>query len=407
MQGHQKQLHKATNRKSYAQVTLLIIGIIFIAANLRAPITSVGPLISNIKDSLALSNTAAGIITTLPLLAFAFMSPFAAKFARRYGIEAVLLIAMSILAIGVVLRSSAGVTSLFVGTLLLGLAISVGNVLMPSLIKREFPEKIGLMTGIYSVSMNLCGAIASGISIPLAYGLGLGWKGALGCWGMLALIALLIWLPQLRKRKNLAAASVSATSDSASQVNIWRSPIAWQVTIYMGLQSLLFYVSIAWFPDILIQRGMSSSAAGWMLSLMQFAVLPATFIVPVLAGRMRNQILLIIPMTALYLAGLFGILYGGDGWMLPVSFILLGVASGIGFSLSMMFFSLRTRNVQEAAELSGMAQSIGYLVAALGPTLFGMLHDGTGGWTIPLVMLFIAIIFLFLFGMGAARNKYV
>lgn len=404
MQAQQEQIHKVINRSSYKQMTLLIIGIIFIAANLRAPITSVGPLISNIKDSLGLSNTAAGIITTLPLLAFAFMSPFAAKIVRRYGIEAVLLIAMSILTIGVILRSSAGVTSLFAGTLLLGLAIAVCNVLMPSLIKREFPEKIGLMTGIYSVSMNLCGAIASGISVPLAYGLGLGWKGALGCWGGLALVAFLIWLPQLRKRKSLAA-SISTTSTSS--INIWRSPIAWQVTIYMGLQSLLFYVSIAWFPDILIQRDMSSSAAGWMLSLMQFAVLPATFIVPVIAGRMKNQILLIIPMTALYLTGLFGILYGGDGWMIPVSFVILGVASGIGFSLAMMFFSLRTRNAQEAAELSGMAQSIGYLVAALGPTLFGMLHDGTGGWTIPLVMLLITVILLFTFGMGAARNKYV
>lgn len=178
---------------------LLVLGIIFIAATLRAPFTSVGPLIQLIQDDLGLSNTLAGAITTLPLLAFAILSPFAPKLARRFGLANVLLVAMVMLAMGILIRSGSGAGLLFTGTAILGLSIAVCNVLLPGLIKGKFPHKIGLMTGIYTVSMNLCAAIASGISVPLATNAGFGWRGTLAIWFMIAALATVFWIPQIRK----------------------------------------------------------------------------------------------------------------------------------------------------------------------------------------------------------------
>jgi MFS transporter, CP family, cyanate transporter len=260
------------------------------------------------------------------------------------------------------------------------------------------------MTGVYSVSMNLCGAIASGISVPLAAGKNLGWNGALGVWAILSFISIFLWLPQLRKIR--ASKATNVKKEHSKDFNIWKSTIAWNVTFFMGLQSLIFYVSVAWLPQILIQKGISSSAAGWMLSLMQLAILPITFFVPIVAGRMSNQRSLVIITTILYLLGLFGLLYGAD-WIIILSVILIGIGVGSSFSLSMMFFSLRTKNAYQSAELSGMAQSIGYLLAAIGPVLFGMLHVITKGWTIPLSMMMIAAILLLFSGLGAGRDAFI
>ncbi|CAM3036964.1 MFS transporter [Paenibacillus sediminis] len=381
---------------------LLVLGIILIGANLRAPLTSVGPLVGEIRDSLGISNTAAGTITTLPLLAFALLSPFAPRLARRFGMSSVLMFSLVLLTIGIVLRSMSGTTTLFIGTALLGLAIAVCNVLIPSLVKQQFPDKMGIMTGVYSVSMNLCGAIASGVSVPLADKLGLGWNEALGCWGILALISIVFWIPQMRNRNQ----EVTATSSEKMKVNLWRSPLAWQVTMFMGLQSTIFYTVVAWFPEILGARGMSSNLGGWMLSLAQFAILPVTFIVPIWAARMNSQRLLVIMTAIFFWIGIGGLFLGGSS-LVPLWAILIGIGVGFAFSLAMMFFGLRTQTTHEAAELSGMAQSVGYLLAAVGPTLFGSLHDATHSWNVPLILLLAASVLLLLFGLGAARNRFV
>ncbi|MED0678414.1 MFS transporter [Aneurinibacillus thermoaerophilus] len=390
--------------RSSAGILLLILGIIFIGMNLRAPLTSVGPLVGMIRDDLGISNTLAGMLTTLPLLAFAFVSPFAPKLARRFGINAVVLASLPILTLGIILRSVSGIGTLFLGTALLGFAISICNVLLPSLIKQEFPLRIGFMTGIYSVAMNLCGAIASGISIPLSTDFGLGWKVVLGCWAIPAFLSLLVWLPQARNRHKQM---IAVKSDRKNEpVNVWRSRLAWKVTIFMGLQSLMFYIIVAWMPEILIERGLSASSSGWMLFLLQFALLPFTFIIPVIAGRMSNQRLLVIITFLLFVVGYLGLLFGGN-LLIPVWAILIGIGGGCAFSLSMMFFSLRTQNVHQAAELSGMAQSVGYLLAAIGPTLFGLLHDMTHSWTLPLFIMVVASALLLIVGFGAGSNQYV
>ncbi|UQZ36019.1 MFS transporter [Paenibacillus sp. PK3_47] len=380
---------------------LLVVGIIFVAAALRAPFTSVGPLLEMIRDDLGLSNTLAGAITTLPLLAFALLSPFAPQLARRFGLANVLMLAMLTLSIGILIRSASGTVTLFAGTAMIGLSIAVCNVLLPGLIKGKFPARIGLMTGMYTVSMNLCAAAASGISVPLAGSAGVGWRGTLALWFIIAALATLFWIPQM---KSLNPAGDAGGARSAGKM--WRSPLAWQVTLFMGLQSLLYYVLISWFSVILGERGMSSSHAGWILSLMQLAQLPFTFFVPLWAGRMKNQRLLVIIASSLFVLGIMGIWLGSTAWM-AVWAVCIGIAGGFAFGLAMMFFSLRTRNTQEASELSGMAQSVGYLLAAMGPALFGLIHDASGSWNIPLALLAAAGVMLLLAGLGAGRDKQV
>lgn len=393
------------NKKAIpSSIGFIILGIIVIAANLRTPLTSVGPLVSLIRDDVQISNTLAGLITTLPLLAFALLSPVVPKLGRMYGVERIILIALIFLTIGIVIRSLSGAANLYIGTAILGFAIAVCNVLLPSIIKRDFPKKIGSMTGLYSISMSLCGAIASGISVPLAVNAGLKWQGALGIWGILSFVSILCWLPQLRNQ-TMQTATTSQQKNS-NDVNVWRSPLAWQVTLFMGIQSMVFYVLIAWLPEILKQQGIDSNQSGWYLSIMQLAMLPFTFVVPVIAGRMSSQRLLVGITTTLLLTGTLGLLYGSSNIIL-LWIIILGIGGGFAFSLSMMFFGLRTENAHQAAELSGMAQSIGYLLAAVGPALIGYLHDATNSWKLPLFILLGASILLFLVGIGAARNRFV
>ncbi|MEC0332947.1 MFS transporter [Paenibacillus macerans] len=392
-------------RKNQAATTwLMVLGIIVIAANLRAPLTSVGSLVSFIRNDIQISNTLAGLITTVPLLAFALLSPLVPKLGRKFGAELIILIALLFLIVGIVIRSLSGAADLYLGTAILGSAIAVCNVLLPSIIKRDFPHQIGAITGVYSISMSLCGAIASGISVPLAVGAGLKWQGALGIWGILCVVSILCWLPQLRNQ--IKPTTISGEHTVKREVNVWRSSLAWQVTMFMGIQSMIFYVLIAWLPEILHGQGIDSSRSGWYLSIMQLSPLPFSFIVPVIAGRMSNQRSLVIITAILLIMGILGLLYGSSSILL-LWVIMLGVGGGFAFGLAMMFFGLRTENAHQAAELSGMAQSIGYLFAASGPALIGFLHDITKNWTLPLLILLSASVFLFVFGIGSARNRFV
>ncbi|MBU8581554.1 MFS transporter [Bacillus paralicheniformis] len=395
---------KPTEAKLSFSLSLpIIIGIVLISLTMRSPLTSVGPLVGSIRESLGLSNTAAGLLTTLPLLAFSLLSPFAPILARRFGMERIILYALVLLMIGIAVRSLSATVPLFAGTVLLGLAIAVCNVLIPGLVKRDFSHNVGLMTGLYSVSMNLCGAIASGVSVPLARNLGFGWNGALGIWGLLALIAALFWFP--KARASHASAGIT-TSGASTRRSLWRSPLAWIITLFMGLQSLLFYVLIAWLPEVMTSRGLNEDSAGWMLSLFQFASLPVSFIVPIVAGRMKNQRLLVVIMTVLFFVSLGGLYFGNNALILFWT-ILLGIAGGCAFSLAMIFLSLRTKDATDAASLSGMSQSVGYLLAATGPILFGLLHDVTASWNLPILLLLMVSILLFIFGLGASKNQTV
>lgn len=383
---------------------LMLLGIIFIASNLRAPLTSVGPVISEISKSLALSNTTAGLVTTIPLLAFGFLSSMVPKISRRYGMEIVLLISLIVLSIGLVIRPYGSLVTLFLGAALVGIAITVGNVLMPAYIKNNYQKNVGTMMGIYSVAMNLTAALAAGFSISLGKFTEMGWKGSIGIWIVLSVATIVVWLPQVKKHK--VVLPTASLGEDEVKVNMYKSKTAWAVTIFMGVQSLLFYCLAAWLPKMAITWGIPREEAGWLLSYMQFAQLPMTFIGAIIASKLPNQKLLAIATGALFAVGIAGLLIFKVN-LIALWCVLIGTASGLAFSLSMLFFVLRTSTTTQAAELSGMAQSIGYLIAACGPPIFGALFDLSQAWSLSLVFLLVMSGTLIISGGIAGKNIWV
>jgi len=383
----------------------LVIGVILIAMTLRTPLTVVGPAVSFIREELGISNIVAGFLTTIPLLAFAIVSPFAPNTAKRIGIEKTLFFATILLALGIIVRSFGTTAWLIIGTLLIGIAISFGNVLIPSFFKLKFPYHIGLMTGIYTVAMNVSAGVGAGLSYPIAQNSNYTWKGALVFSIIIVISALIIWIPQL-KTNNQNMESSQAHHKNVSLVALLRSPLAWAVTFAMGLQSFIFYTTGAWIPEILISQGIKADRAGWMLSIMQFSQIPMTFLIPIIATKLTSQRPLVILFSIFYLIGFAGLYFEWTSlailWM-----IFLGFGGGSSFGLVMMFFTLRTKTALEAANLSGFAQSIGYLLAATGPIIFGFLHDYSNSWHTPIILFVIITLLLLVSGMRASNNEFV
>jgi CP family cyanate transporter-like MFS transporter len=388
---------------SRTQQALLVLGFVLLAANLRPALTSVAPLIGQIRMDTGISNGVAGLLTGLPLLAFGLLSSIAPRLARRFGMERVLLASMLVLAAGIVLRSEGTVTALFLGTAVLGAAIALGNVLLPGLVKHEFPERAGLMTSVYVTAMAISAAIATGASFPIAGQAGIGWRGSLALWALLALVAAVAWFPKVRGPDPANA----STGTYRRVTGLWRSPLAWQVTLFMGLQALAYYVTLTWLPEILQEEGgMSAAQAGWMLALAQVVVIPSMFLAPVLADRRPSQYGVVVAAVTLTGAGTLGLLVAA-GTATALWVVLLGLGQGACFSLALTLFALRAPDSEHAAALSGMAQSVGYLLAAVGPFLFGVLRDATHSWTVPLALLLAVVVSLLVTGLGAARDAHV
>ena len=382
---------------------LLVLAIVLLAANLRPALTSVAPLIGQIRTDTGISNGVAGLLTGLPLLAFAVLSPIAPRLAHRFGMERVLLASLLVLTVGILLRSAGVVAALFLGTAILGAAIAVGNVLLPSLVKREFPERTGLMTSTYTTALAVSAAIAAGASFPITYQVDDGWRGSLALWALLALVAAVAWFTQIRS----ADPANASTGTSRGVTGLWSSVLAWQVTLFMGLQSLGYYVVLTWLPEILQEEvGVSAAQAGWILALSQVVVIPAMFLTPVLADRRPSQYSVVVVAVTLTGAGTLGLLVAASTATI-LWIVLLGLGQGACFSLALTFFALRAPDSEHAAALSGMAQSLGYLLAAGGPFLFGLLRDATHTWTVPLTLLFAVTVCLLITGLGAARDSHV
>ncbi|MFC9753774.1 CynX/NimT family MFS transporter [Streptomyces sp. NPDC056921] len=380
------------------RVGLLLVGILLVAANLRAPLTGVGSVLPMIEHDTGLSSTAAGLLNALPLMAFAATSPLVGRSAQRHGTERVLWIALLVLTVGIVLRSLPGLVTLFAGTVVMAAAIAYGNVLLPSLVKSTVPERrIAAVTGLYVTVMGLIAAVSSGVSVPLADHLPGGWHTALGCWAVLALLGVLAWAPQLARRR-----PVTSTAPGARQAHtLWRYPLAWQVSAFMGLQSLGFYTTIAWLPSIVHDHGASEGAAGWQLFLLQVTGLVSSSTVPILARQLTDQRLLAVSGSLMCATGYMGLLLAPE--MATAWSALIGLGGGACLVLALTFQGQRAADASQAAALSGMAQSVGYLLAAVGPLLFGSAHDLAGGWTVPLGLLVALTLVQGLFGLGAGR----
>lgn len=398
------ELRKSNDKSRSLYIVLLIAGIVLVAFNLRPAITSLGPLVGMIQEDVGLAHWSAGLLMSLPLLAFAIMSPVVPKLANRLTNELLLVVGLCILLIGIGIRSISMVFFLFTGTLFIGIGIAVGNVLLPAIVKDKFPKKFSLMTSVYSTSMGVVASLASGVSVPLANGLNLGWQGALLVWGVPAVMAILIWVYLLKYNQgNQTEIKKGRSGDN----QIWRSPLAWQIAIFMGFQSFLFYVTIAWLPEILHDHGLSMETAGWLLSFAQIMGLPASFFIPVIAGRLRSQPWLAFGLGLCSITGYGGLLLGSSYPILITSIILIGIALGGYFPLALSYIGLRARSARQAAELSGMAQSIGYILAAVGPMFIGYLYDFAHVWTVPLMTMIIISLLVMVFGMSSGRDQYV
>lgn len=399
---------KRMENKSSRQRVFLILAIIIIGFNLRPAITSVGPLLGTIRDELSLANWSAGTLTSLPLIAFAAMSPMAPKIANRLGNVRTILLGLFLLAGGIGIRSIPLTLTLFTGTVIIGVGIAIMNVLLPAFIKEKLPNRVGRVTSIYSTSMGVLASTASGVSVPLAKGADLGWQFSLLFWGFIAVIGIVMWL-FVKKQESATTEKEKSTGPSSKPVanNVWKSPLAWQVTFFMGLQSIIFYVIVSWLPEMMHDFGFTVATAGWLLFYIQFIGIPGTFLAPVLAEKFSNQLGIVAFIGGGGIIGFTGLLIGGPLWLIVIWITIIGLASGSSISLSLAFLGMRARNAGEAGNLSGMAQSLGYILAASGPLFIGLLYDIFHIWTVPLIVLIFVCVFMTIAGLGAGRNKYV
>ncbi|MFJ8670723.1 CynX/NimT family MFS transporter [Streptomyces sp. NPDC093589] len=380
------------------------IGVVLLALNLRPALVAVSPLAATIRDESGMSAAATSMLTALPLLCFGLLAPIAPRLGRRFGMERSLLGTMALIGAGTALRLLDSVVALFAGTIVIGAGIAVANVLLPGLIKRDFPARSGLMTGLYSMSLFGGAALAAGITVPVQQAAGLNWQTTLACWGSLAIIALVFWLPQTRTRTRVPA---DVARQAAHPVRgLWRDPLAWQVTAFMGLQSLSYYAAAAWLPTMLKDAGMSAGDAGWMLSFSSLLGIAGSFLSPVIVGRrLRAGVLAGIGavLCAVGFAGMLAAPVGGAYvWM-----TLLGLGQGAAISLALLFIVQRAPDARHTAQLSSMAQCFGYILAATGPAVLGAVHDASGSWTVPLVVLLVLLIPQIAMGWCAARPRHV
>lgn len=399
------EINQRKNRDNISTL-LFVFGILFVAFNLRPAITSVGPLIGTIRDDIGFSNWSVAFLTSLPLIAFAIMSPIAPKLANKLSNELALALGLFILIIGISLRSVSFELLLFLGTLCIGTGIAVCNVLLPGVIKDKFPHKVAIMTSLYTSSMAIFATTASGVSIPLADGLQLGWQLALFVWVIPALIGLIIWLYISIKGKQQRQDQMRYFETQKSS-GIWKSALAWKIGLFMGLQSFVFYVMISWLPEIIIAYGFAKETGGLMLSYFQLIGIPISFTIPMLATRMTSQRPIVLTVNTLFIIGIIILLTNQSFIAVIVATTLLGIGTSSNFALSLTFFSIRANHAKDAAELSGMAQSIGYCVSATGPIIIGFVFDLTHNWSVPLFLLIGITIAVIYFGLHAGKNQYV
>ncbi|MBZ6473063.1 CynX/NimT family MFS transporter [Streptomyces griseocarneus] len=398
----------AAPRVARAHPALVMLGIVLASLNMRAALAGVSPLMGEIGDHFHLAAATSSLVTTIPLIFMGLGSIVAPRLARRWGTEAVLCGALVLLAGGILLRVAPPVVALFVGCALVGTAIALLNVLMPGLVKRDFPDRAASMTALYSTTLILGATGAAASSVPLEEALG-GWRGSLASWALLAAVAALVWLPQaLLARRGTApgAPAAPAHRSPAAPVALTRSPLAWQVTLMMGTQSLIAYVCIAWMPTVFTDHGMSRSQAGIVYAFYTLVQMAGSFFVPLIAGRTRDQRPLAVAVVVLMAAGVTGLLTApvAGAWVWAT---LMGVAQGGLLGLALTLMVLRTRDAHTASRLSGMAQTWGYLLASVGPFAIGAVHQATGDWTLPIALLLIACAALLFLGLGAGRDRKI
>jgi CP family cyanate transporter-like MFS transporter len=361
---------------------LLVAGFVLAALNLRPAIAGISPLLDEIMKDAGLTPAGGGAITTVMIVCLGVCGPVAPLLARRIGLDRTLLVGLVVLAGGVLLRAVNGVATLYAGAAVAATAIAVMNVAMPGIVKQHFPDRVNLLTGVYSSAIVAGAASASALVIPVEHATGYGWRGVSALLAVPALAAALLWLPQALGRQ------AGGQNGPRPFGKVLRSRITWYVTAMMGLQSFTFYVMLTWLPTIFLDAGLPADQAGYLLSVTNLVQVGATLAVPVLAGRRRSVVPFVLAAGLLTVAGYLGMLLApvAAPWLPWLWMAVLGIGQGASFALALLLIALRAPDPTSVTALSAVAQSVGYALAGLGPVLFGLLRQVSGGWSVPLLM---------------------
>ncbi len=383
-----------------AQRALVVLGIVVLAFNLRPAAVSVGPVLGDIRSGLGMSAAAAGVLTALPVLAFAVFGALAPRGARLVGLHRLTLASLLAVVLGLTVRASTSSVPVFLLLSLLALAgMATANVLLPSLVKLHFPDRIGLMTSVYSTALAIGLTAASVLTVPISEA-GDGWRTGLVAWAFTAGIAVLPWLGLITHDRR-----PEEVSGHVGLAEVARTRLGWLMALFFGLQSLQAYTVFGWFAELYQSAGFSPAGAGWLLGVITGISIPLSFLIPWLVGRSRDQTLLMCLVMACYPIGYLGLVFAPRGGALVWAiFVGIGLCT---FPLILTLIGLRARTPAGTAALSGFAQSMGYLIAALGPFGIGLLHDLTGSWTVPLVVLIVLLVPQLAVGLAVSRPAYV
>ncbi|MGY5105836.1 CynX/NimT family MFS transporter [Streptomyces sp. 900105245] len=388
---------------------LVVAGILLSALNLRPAITSLGALLEEVRDDLGMSGSVAGLLTSVPPLCFAVFGVTAPRLARRFGPATVICAGMAAIATGLLIRPYAGGTPGFLAASALALmGIAVSNVLMPVVVKRWFPDRVGSMTGLYSMALALGTSLAAAVTVPLTGALGGSWRSGLAVWAVLAMAAVLPWLPLVRDRGTAPAPSrqrTAATAEQHAPLRMARSRTAWALAVFFGLQATAAYITMGWMPQIFRDAGVPAGTAGVLLAVTMVMGVPLAFVIPRVATRLPHQGPIALVLGVCGLAGYAGLYFapaaGAWAWAL-----LLGV-SNCAFPLALTMVGMRARSGPGVAQLSAFAQSTGYLISIPGPLLVGVLYQRSGGWGLPIALMAALMVPQMVMGVLAGRNRTV
>ncbi len=378
---------------------LLAVGsVLLIAANMRTGIAGVPPIL----DDLGLSSGAQSVLVTIPVVCFCLGALAGPWLRASLGEERALLAVLGLLFTGLLLRAAWPDAGLFPGTVLAGFGVAAINVLLPSLIRHRFRDRAGPMTAAYTTVLGIAAAAVAGVTVPVLHATD-SLHAALGITVVPAAVALILWLPQVRAARGRVR---SPRRPALAATSVWRQSLAWKITLFMGLQSVVYYGPLSWLPAIYRDHGVDAATAGIYLMLMQLLSIVGSTVAPLLATRTRDQRPAVAGAIAVVAAGALGLLVA------PLSApalwpVLLGIGQGAGFSLALLLMVLRSADGDTAAELSSMAQSGGYAIATVGPLAMGLLHGATGGWTAPLILLLVVIVAELAAGLASGRDRVV
>ncbi|MET8732426.1 MFS transporter [Streptomyces parvus] len=387
---------------------LIAVGLVLAALNLRPAITSLGALLEEVREGLHMSGSVAGVLTSVPPLCFAVFGVMAPRLARRFGAGAVVCAGMAAIAVGLVVRPYIGSTAGFLAASALALmGIAVSNILMPVIVKRWFPDRVGTMTGLYSMALALGTALAAALTVPVTGALGGNWQTGLVVWAVLAAVAVLPWIVLVRDRTPAPGqpAPVAANVTEAPALKITRSRTAWGLACFFGLQATAAYITMGWMPQIFRDAGVSAGTAGLLLAVTMAMGVPLAFVIPRVASRLKNQGPIVVVLGLCGLIGYSGLYLapaaGAWAWAL-----LLGVAN-CAFPLALTMIGMRARSGAGVVRLSAFAQSTGYLLSIPGPLLVGVLYQHSGGWGLPIALMAGLMIPQMVAGILAGRDRTI